>query len=288
MNAGSSPALASPSASPLPRAASAPASPPAGAPAKTERPAETSVVHTRILRCMLAVDDCYAYWQHVGAGAPVAARARAAFEGRWFGVKSEARVRTIMTDMVERFDAYPEALALLHDLGTVPASLRPFLCHVHTQLADPIYRRFTGELLPQRLDQGYATIDRVAVARWVDRLEPGRWSATTCIKFASNLLATALDVGLVGGRRDPRKVTLPTVPDAIVGYVLYLLRGITIAGSLTDNPYLRSLGITPATFLSFAPRVPGIRYAELGGVVDLTWLEPSLTAWGRRALGAAS
>lgn len=245
-------------------------------------------MHTRILRCMLAIDDCYAYWQHVGAEVSAAARARAAFENRWFGVKSEARVRTIMTDMAERFDAYPESLALLHDLGTVPANLRPFICHVHTQLADPIYRRFTGELLPQRRDQGYAAIDRHTVARWVDHLEPGRWSTTTCIKFASNLLATALDVGLVGGRRDPRKITLPTVPDAIVGYVLYLLRGITITGSLADNLYLRSLGISPATFRSFAPRLPGIRYAELGGVVDLTWLEPSLTAWGRRTLGGSS
>jgi hypothetical protein len=112
--------------------------------------------------------------------------------------------------MVARFDAYPEALALFRKLGTVPSKLRPFLCHVHTQLADPVYRRFTGELLPTRREQGLTTLDRDTVARWVDGLEAGRWGASTCIKFASNLLATALDAGLVGGRRDPRK--LPPIP----------------------------------------------------------------------------
>ncbi|WP_437491961.1 hypothetical protein WME75_16690 [Sorangium sp. So ce1014] len=265
------------------------------------RPAEATEVHTRLLRCMLAVDDCYAYWQHAGeappaganrgaapAGPSAADRARVAFERRWFGTKSEARVRTVMTDMIERFDAYPEALALLHRLGTVPSSLRPFVCHVHTQLADPIYRRFTGELLPTRREQGLTTIDRDTVARWVDGLQAGRWGASTCIKFASNLLATALDVGLVSGRRDPRKLPQVPVPDPILGYALYLLRDVRIEGSLTDNPYLRSLGVTRTAFHSFAARIPGIRFAELGGVIDLAWLEPSLTAWGLRYLGASA
>ena len=249
---------------------------------------ETTVVHTRILRCMLAVDDCYAYWQHVDLSVPVSQRATAAFELRWFGTKSEARVRTIMTDMVERFDAFPEAIELLHRLGTVPANLRPFICHVHTQLADPIYRRFTGEYLPTRRVQGYTTIDRDTVARWVDAFEPARWSTTTCIKFASNLLATAFDVGLIGGRRDPRKLTLPIVPEVILGYALYLLRGVGIEGSLTDNPYLRSLGITPEVARTMAPRVPGIRFAELGGLVELSWLAPSLAPWGLQNLAVSA
>lgn len=257
----------------------------AGAPA---RPHESTTLHTRILRCMLAVDDSHAYWQRVDPATPPPARAAAAFEGRWFGVKSEARVRTLLADMQERFDAFPEALALLHEVGPLPATLRPLLCHVHTQLADPIYRRFTGDLLAERREHGHVSLARDSVARWVDGLAPGRWSAGSLLKFASNLLATALDVGLVAGRRDPRKVTLPVVPDRMIGYVLYLLRGVEFEGSLVDNPYLRSLGITPATFRSLAPHVPGIRYAEMGGVVELSWLEPSLTAWGRRAFGGVA
>lgn len=252
----------------------------------TTTPAEATVVHTRILRCMLAVDDCYAYWQNVDTSVPVASRVQVAFERRWFGTKSEARVRTVIPDMVARFDAVPEALALLHTLGTVPSALRPFVCHLHTQLADPIYRRFSGVFLPERRAQGYATLDRNTVARWVDSLEPGRWSTVTCVKFASNLLATAFDVGLVGSRRDPRKLTLPAVPEPILGYALYLLRGVSFEGSLTDNPYLRSLGVTSGTFASFASRIPSVRFAELGGHIELTFAEPSLTAFARRAFSA--
>jgi hypothetical protein len=43
--------------------------------------------------------------------------------------------------------------------------------------------------------------------------------------------------------------------------------------------------VTPSTFGTFVARVPGIEFAELGGAIDMTWLEPSLTAWGRRYLG---
>ena len=254
----------------------------------TAGPAEETVIHTRLLRCTLAVDDSYAYWRR-SEGAPVGAdRASLAFEQRWFGTKSEARVRTLLTDMAPRFDAYPEALALLRELGAIPSTLRPLLCHVHTQLADPIYRRFTGEVLPTRREQGRSTIDRDAVAQWVTELSPGRWSAATCLKFASNLLATALDAGLVSGRRDPRKITVPPSSERIAGYVLYLLRDVSIAGSLTDTPYLASLGITHQLFRSIAPRIPGIRFAELGGVVELTWLEPGLHAWGLRHLGVST
>ncbi len=253
-----------------------------------ERPSEARTVHTRILRNMLAVEDSYSYWQRVDPSVPIEDRSRIAFERRWFGTKSEARVRTVISDMVERFDAYPEALELLHALGTVSAKLRPLVCHLHTQLADPIYRRFSGDFLPERREHGHTTIDRPTVARWVESLEPGRWSPATSMKFASNLLATALEAGLIAGRRDPRKLTVPALPDAILGYALYLLRGISIEGSLTDNAYLRSLGVRPDTFRSFAPRVPGVRYAELGSAVELVFLEATLLDWGVRALGESS
>jgi hypothetical protein len=237
---------------------------------------------------MLAADDCAAYWRRADTTVPAANRASLAFAERWFGIKSEARVRTIMTDMVERFDVYPEALTLLHRLRRIPAAVRTLICHVHTQLADPVYRRFSGTFLAERREQGRDTIDRSAVARWVDTLAPGRWSPATCTKFASNLLATALDAGLVRGRRDPRKLAHLVVPEVAVGYALYLLRGVRIEGSLTDNPYLRSLGVTSVTLHTVAPRVPGVRIAALGGIAEVTFLEPTLTAWGLRHLGEAA
>ena len=232
---------------------------------------------------MLAVEDSYAYWTRLDRSIPLIERPRVAFEQRWFGTKSEARVKTLLSDMVERFDAYPEALELLQALGTIPAKLRPLLCHLHTQLADPIYRRFSGELLPQRRERGLLAIDRTTVARWVESLEPGRWSAATSMKFASNLLATALEAGLIAGRRDPRKAVSPVVPDVVIGYALYLLRGVAIEGSLTDNPYLRSLGVTSGGFRAVGGRIPGIQYAELGGAFELVFDAPGLVAWGGQA-----
>ena len=256
--------------------------------ARSERPAESTEVHTRILRCMLAADDCLAYWRRVDTTVPVSERARMAFEERWFGTKSEARVRTIMTDMVQRFDVYPEALALFHRLGRIPAGIRMVLCHLHTQLADPVYRAFSGELLPRLRDEGRTTIDRASVTRWVDVSHPGRWSAVTCTKFASNLLATALDVGLVGGRRDPRRLPHPSVPAAGIAYALYLLRGTAIDGTLTENPYLRSLGLATESLGRLSASLAGVQIAELGGAAEVSFQEPSLTAWGLRHLPEAS
>lgn len=235
---------------------------------------------------MLAADDAYAYWRRVDPSVPVPLRAKLAFDQRWFGTKSEARVDVIIRTLAERFDPYPESLQLLQRLGTIPSSLRPLICHLHTQLSDPIYRRFTGEYLPMRRDDGHATVDRETVARWVDTLYPGRWATSTLVKFGTNMLSTAFDAGLVG-RRDPRALTMASIPDAIIGYLLYLLRGVHIDGSLTDNLYMRSLGMGPGALRTLASRIPGIRFIEIAGVMDLTFLEPSLTAWGDKYLGGA-
>jgi hypothetical protein len=256
--------------------------------AVTTRPAEATTVHTRILRCMLAVDDCAAYWEHVDPAVPPSERAEVAYRDRWFGVKSEARVRTLLPDMMARFDAYPEALAVLREASPLPARLRPWICHLHTQLADPIYRRFTGDFLAGRRAQGLRTVDLETVARWVQDVEPDRWAAATRTKFASNLLATAFDVGLIGSRRDPRPIAAPSPPDVIVGYALYLLRGVSHEGTALDNAYLRSMGVTKDAFAASVSRAPGIRFAQLGSVVDLGFDEASFAAWGRVHLGGAS
>jgi hypothetical protein len=113
-------------------------------------------------------------------------------------------------------------------------------------------------------------------------------SSITTVKFGSNLLATAFEVGLVAGRRDPRKLAPLQVPDVIVGYALYLLRGVSIAEPLLDNAYLRSLGVTRGGFRTFAPRVPGIRFAELGAASELTFEHASLREWAALHLGAAA
>ncbi len=113
----------------------------------SSRPAEATKEHTRILRVMLATEDCVAYWKVPSTEIAAADRARLAFEQRWFGNKTESRVKTLLGDMALRFDAYPGALQALR-IWNPPRPVAPWLCHLHTQLADPIYRRFSGEFLP--------------------------------------------------------------------------------------------------------------------------------------------
>ncbi len=179
----------------------------------SDRPAEAGTEHTRILRVMLAVDDCVAYWRAPIVDGSLAERTRAAFDGHWFGTKSEARVKTLMGDMGLRFDAYPVALEALR-VWKPPARVAPWICHFHTQLADPIYRRFTGELLPLRLVQGYSTVDREVVARWAQENWPDRWAPATCMKFGGNLLSTAFEAGLLSDRKDPRRLAAPRAVSA--------------------------------------------------------------------------
>jgi hypothetical protein len=249
-------------------------------------PAEVTIMHTGILRCTLATDDSHAYWRNVDPEVPLERRARTAFAERWFGLKSEARVDTLVRNMAQRFDAFPEALALLHGLKSPAATLRPWICHLHTQLSDPLYRRFTGEYLPQRRAQGLRSLDRDTVARWVESLEPGRWSVITCRKFGTNLIATAAEAGLLDNRRDPTEVPVVKAPDKALGYALYLLRAVSFAGRLGDDPYLRSLGADRSSLPLLLERVPGVTYRQLGGVDEVDWHYPSLSAWGVQVLGA--
>jgi hypothetical protein len=246
---------------------------------------ESNVPHTHILKVMLVAADSLQYWRNVDFRVPFEKRAAAAFEGRWFGAKSEARVSNLVAVMGNRFDAFPDALALLHSWGAVPSSVRPWICHWHTQLSDVIYRRFTGEFLPERRASGVVDVDRNVVARWVDGQFPGRWTPVTCLKFGSNMLSAAHEAGLIKKRRDPRELHRPTVPDLALAYLLYLLRSVRISGTLFANPYLRSVGLSPELVAGRLNTVPGIAYRSLGGIDELEWQFNGLRDWGNHAQG---
>ncbi|MCA9548107.1 MAG: DUF1819 domain-containing protein, partial [Myxococcales bacterium] len=106
----------------------------------------------------------------------------------------------------------------------------------------------------------------------------------TRIQFASKLTSCALHVGLLGKGRTTRPVTVPTVEPLALGYLLYLLRGVTHDGTPLDNPYLASLGLTGATLHDRLRRVPGLTFRVQAGVVDLAWHHPDLTAWAQAHL----
>jgi len=88
------------------------------------RPREVTEVHTRILRVTLAEPECRAYWENVELSVEAPKRAAIAFEQRWFGAKSMARVQTLVAALSERFDPFPEALSVLHAWRGMNAATR--------------------------------------------------------------------------------------------------------------------------------------------------------------------
>ena len=247
----------------------------------TALPEETTVVHTRLLRITLAVNESQAYWEHDAPDAEPHALVSLAFDARWFGGKSAARVARVLQDMSARYAAFPESLDVLRHWSAMSAATRRLVCHWHLQLSDPLYRRFSGLFLPERRSRGAsADLTRDLVARWA-RAEGGdRWAPVTCVQFASKLLSSAFEAGLVASRRDPRPLATPLVPDDALAYLLYLLRGVRFAGTLVDNPYLASVGLTGLLLEARLGRLEDVTYRRMGDVVEVEWKAPSLKAWG--------
>lgn len=249
---------------------------------------EVTEVHTRILRVTLAEADCRAYWENVDVSTDLATRAAVAFEQRWFGAKSMARVQTLVAALADRFDASPDVIGALKGWRSMGASTRVLVCHWHLLLSDPVYRAFTGDFLVQRRAAGHVHVERDQVERWVHERWGDRWSAVTRLKFASNLLTAAGEAGIIGGRRDPRPFTRVELTDDGLVYGLYLLREARLDGSLFDNPYLASLGLTTESLLGRLRGVDGLHVRRLGDVMDVEWAAPSLRQWADRPRGASA
>lgn len=247
---------------------------------------EVTTVHTHLIRLPLGVEESRAYWACVDPAVPMPLRAVRAFEERWFGAKSLERVRLLLSGFALRFDAYPQALATLRRWPDMDAPTRRAICHWHLQLSDPTYRAFTGEFLPRRREGAAAAVTRDVVLRWLQHVAADRWATSTTIQIATKLLSTAAEAGLIGGRRDPRRVLLPPVPDLALAYLLHLLRGVCHQGTLFDNPYLASVGLTGGLLEQRLRRLPGLAYRRMGDLIDINWHAADLAAWGELTFGA--
>lgn len=251
---------------------------------------ETTVLHTRLLRCALEVEDSRAYWGRTDGSATV--KPGDAFVQYLFGARSLPRIKVLLTNLRARFDAFPAALRVLHRWSHMDPETRALICHWHLQLSDPLYRSFSGDYLVERRDSGRPEVTRSLVVDWVGRQGQERWTVSTRIQFATNLLSAAHSAGLVGSIRDPRPLTLPRLPDDALEYLLYLLREVSFAGTLLVNPYLRSVGLEGTGLEERLRRAPSLRFHRQAELVDYGWQYPSLEAWatdhrGARA-GAAS
>ena len=251
---------------------------------RAPRISETTDVHTRILRLALGIEESRSYWEHVDPGVPVIDRSLLAFEQRWFGSKSLERVRFLLANLGDRYDVYPEALGVLRRWRSMEASERRVICHWHLQLSDPLYRRFTGQFLVERRALQDPKVDRDIALRWLKNEFPDRWSEATCVQFASKLLSAAAEAGVISPQRDPRTLLLPKVPDLALAYLLHLLRGLRFDGTLTENPYLASVGLVEGFLDQRLRAMSDISFRRMGQLTELEWQEPTLTAWAEAKL----
>ena len=247
-------------------------------------PHETAEVHTRLLKCALSIDESRAYWSRCKSNAPCATSEQA-FAEFWFGAKSMPWVSVLITNMKARFNAFPNALSVLHQWRDMPPEARAAICHWHLQLTDPMYRMFTGEFLIARREALRPEIHRDAVISWVADQGPGRWTLATRKQLASKLLSAAFSAGLVGRRRDPRPLTFSRIDDNALTYLLYLLREVKFEGTMSHNPYLRSVGLEGSTLEARLRGLSALKYLRAGDVVDLGWRYRSLSHWAEEEFG---
>jgi hypothetical protein len=245
------------------------------------RLAEVTQVHTQLLRVTLEPEHARAYWRFGDPTRSVDEETHAAFSEFWFGSKSMTRVRKLILTFRQRFGAYPEALHTLRAWTDIDRDSRILVAHWHLQLTDPIYRRFSGDFLPERRYRTRPEITRDVVLTWVSDVDrQGGWSAATRTGFASKLLSAAHAAGLVGAKQDPRPLTIPRVPSSALAYLLYFLRTVDFKGSLHDNPYLRSVGLEGGLLDDRLRTSDAVTLRRVGDVVDFTWTHPTLLDWG--------
>jgi len=256
--------------------------------AAAPRPAEAHDVHTRLLRVALAPDESRLYWRHVDPRRPVAEQAVRAFEERWFGNKSLARVRVLLAVFTERFGAFPEALAVLRRWQPADPWTRRNLCHWHAQLTDPLYRAYTGDFLPRRWLHPEPSVDRGVTQRWLDEQTGDKWSPATTVRMANGFLTAAAEAGLCTGDPGRRRLRQPTVTDDALTYLLYLLRQVDFEGSLFDNPYLLSVGLSDLALEKRLRRLSALDFQRMGDLLDFGWRHPDLRSWAGHQLAEAA
>lgn len=245
-------------------------------------PAEATEVRNRLLKCALEVENSRAYWRHTDGARVV--DAKQTFDEYWFGARSVSRLAELLTSLRARFDAFPSALAVLHTWNDMSPATRVAICHWHVQLAEPLYRSFTGACLVERRNEADGTISRPRVVKWIETQAPGRWSLPTRIQLASKLLTVAHAAGLVATKRDPRPLLLPRIPDVALEYLMYLLRETEFEGTLLDNPYVASVGLRGGALEVRLRGLPGLAFSRQGDLTAFGWRHDNLVDWARARL----
>lgn len=250
---------------------------------KTPGGRECQDVHTKLLRIGLLEPESREYWrQSLSDGHNVRTldeEVKRAFEGRWFGSRSEDRVRYLLQTLRGRFAVFPGCLTALKAWDPLDLDDRRVLCHWHLQLSDPLYRAFTGQHLSSRFQHPSPSLDRNAVIRWVEGFTQGRWAPATVLRMVAGLLGCLNEAGFCQGTAPLRPLRRPKVNDLVLSYGLYLLRDMEFEGQLTENPYFASVGLEGHSLEYQLARTPGIAFHKQLHLRELSWTYPSLAQW---------
>lgn len=237
---------------------------------------EITEFHTRLLRLGLAAEESRDYWINADPVLTQPQRIERAFSERWFGSRSMRRVIYVVQTLDFRFLTFPDAFAALHERPPADPVHRRLVCHWHVQLTDPLYRDFSGQYLASRRLHPQPTADIDAVVRWLNQRLGDRWAPATTRRMATGLLGTATEAGLC----EKGALVTPSVPDAALSYLMYLLRGVSFEGTLVDNPYLSSVALDADTADARLRRgLPGVGLRRVADVREFDWQFDGLRAW---------
>ena len=252
--------------------------------------AEVNQFHSRLLRVSLALEESRAYWEQMTletAKIPRSKQAEIAFEGRWFGSKSLARVQRLLGEFGHRYEAYPAALEVLLAWQPNDLATRQNICHWHLQLADPMYRAFSDAFLAQRRSRSSVQIDRDMVARWVSQNLTTQWASATVLRMATALITCVSAAGLCDRTLGIRTLTYPKVTDAALAYWLYFLRDLRFEGTMLSNPYFASVGLSNVFLEQRLRQLPGVGFSRMAELHEFDWQYADIRQWAAGELGLA-
>lgn len=240
--------------------------------------------HTRIVNIAISLEENRAFWENYHFDISKENLSTIAFEERWFGNKSMMRTRSLLNDLRYRYGRFPEALELLCAWKPSEPIIRQNIIHWHFQLADPLYRQFTGDFLIVRRNYPKPFIDVESTINWISEKVSNRWGFQTKKKIANNLISSASAAGLCSNKKGKKKLKYPQLSDLSLAYLLYLLRNISYEGTILENPYFRSVGLTDSFLEKRISSLPGFNYSKVVDIKEFQWDYPDLKTWSKKVL----
>jgi hypothetical protein len=189
----------------------------------------------------------------------------------------------LIADLRHRYDAYPFTLPVLGHWRAMNPSDRVLICHWHTQLADPLYRKFTGDFLVTRYQGPRPVVDSDMAIAWIESQVPDRWQYPTKRKIASKMMSSAMTAGILASSRDPRTIRFPRVGDIALTYLMYVLRQVRIEGTLVANPYVASVGLDADETTRRLRLISAVGLRRQGELVEFQWKYDTLEQWAEAA-----